>query len=48
MTHAVVLEGLEGLEWMDTPWTVTTTRAPTVLKIIIDIFAVGKVGTCRR
>ena len=26
-----------GLEWMDTPYTVTTTRAPAVLKIASEL-----------
>ena len=29
------------MEWMDTPWTVTTTRAPTLL-IIIDNNLINK------
>ena len=33
---AKCLTGWSGVEWMDTPQTVTTTRAPAVLKIIAE------------
>ena len=36
---------MDGVEWMDTPQTVTTTRAPAVLKNVLLMNLMGAVST---